>query len=127
MRSHASRVRRWCVITAALALFVTTTPPSLAGDRQVVPQSSSQCSAGRLCLWAKAGYTGSLWSTASTSIVDVSAMTTTRSVWNRTAFAVRVYANPGGSGASVCYGPGVQASNVVIASGSARVLSTTAC
>lgn len=78
-----------------------------------------------MCLWGGAVYSGAFLTTAVTT--DIVSPTISKSVWNRTSYAVRVYASPGESGSSVCFVPGTQIASTTLASRSVKILSTTTC
>lgn len=95
-----------------------------AGGVQVL--SLDQCSNGFFCLWSNSAYTGTFTQTASTSPVNLGS-TVSRSVWNRTGKAVRVYAGTGGTGSSVCFNPTTRSGSISITSRSVAVQSGTFC
>lgn len=122
--SAPGRLGQVLVLSAlALVMFAFSAPPARAAD--IDPQSSTACASGRMCLWGGAVYTGAFFST--TSSTDVASPTTSKSVWNRTAYAVRVYSGAGESGSSACFVPGTQIANTTLASGSVKILSATTC
>lgn len=108
-----------------VVLTLATAAPGAAFDG-VEPASSSQCPAGQFCVWSGAGYTGTMAGTSGTTAVSVP-FGVTRSVWNRSAPAARIYSGSGGTGVSVCFAPGAQSDSVQVTSASMRVLSTTTC
>lgn len=127
-KNDRTRTRLRAAGAAALlvgALLVA--PASASADEDVEPFSLGQCSANHLCLWSATGYTGAFWQTISTSVVNVSGMTTAKSLWNRSSHAARIYSGTGGSGSSVCVNPGTQTASTTIPAQSARILPGTAC
>jgi hypothetical protein len=123
MRRRAAAV---AVSVLALLAFGGMTPAMAADPGSV--SSSSECSAGRFCLWSGALYTGNFWSTTLTTPTNTTAVVkTSLSVMNLTGKAVRVFSGIGGSGSSVCYTAGTSLPNTYVTAGSVQVLTGTSC
>ncbi len=127
-RPRPSRAAAALLTALLVAVTWAVAPTSARADDDVAePYALSQCTSGRFCLWSGAVYTGSFFSTTSTSVVGTGNVSRAQSLWNRTGKAVRVYTGSGGSGSSTCFAPGAQAATTSLQSGSAQVLATTSC
>lgn len=125
------RVRAGLVGAVVLALSALAPPAGAADDDgvgpvEVVGYSSSQCAAGRFCLWSGAGYSGTFWSTASTGLQSTG-VSSAGSVWNRMSVDVRTYSGAGGTGTTTCWNAGAQAPTVSVGSASVRTMTATTC
>ncbi len=114
------------LLAPLVGCLLVVAPAEGAAADDMSPLSSSQCGSGEFCLWSAPAFQGQLMSATSGDTMSLP-FATSRSVWNRTPHAARVYSGAGGTGSSVCIAPGTQWSSVQIASGSVRVLTSSQC
>jgi hypothetical protein len=114
----------------ALSAVAPAAPAARAADAsgpvEAEGRSSGQCLSGRFCVWSGTGFSGAFWSTGALGVSD-SAVVTARSVWNRTAQDVLVYAGAGAGGSSTCWDAGAQSASTATPSGSIRTMGPTTC
>lgn len=125
-RVRAALVGAVVLVLSALAPPAGAADDDGAGPVEVVGFSSSQCAAGRFCLWSGTGYSGTFWSTATTGLQSTG-VTSAGSVWNRMSVDVRTYSGAGGTGTSTCWNAGAQAPTVSVGSASVRTMTATTC
>ena len=120
-----TRLRRIPAIVG-IALLACGLMASASSATDAVADSTSQCAAARFCVWSGAAYSGSFAAASSTSLVNLG-FTRVSSVWNRSAYAGRVYSGTGGGGTYACFAPGAQLAAVVVSAGSIRLTSSKTC
>ncbi|WP_203667229.1 peptidase inhibitor family I36 protein [Cellulomonas pakistanensis] len=126
------RLRAALVVGAvALALGASAVPAGAADDDpagpvEVTGYSSSQCAAGRFCLWSGTGFSGAFWSTGATGL-QATTLGSAGSVWNRMALDVRTYSGSGGTGSTTCWNAGAQTPSTSVGSLSVRTMTATTC
>lgn len=129
----STRRLRAALVGAVVLLLSALAAPAGAADGddgtgpvEVTAYSSSQCVAGRFCLWSGAGYSGTFWSTGSTGLQNTS-VASAGSVWNRMSVDVRTYSGSGGAGSVTCWNAGTQTPVASVGSLSVRTMSATTC
>ncbi|MBN9609256.1 MAG: peptidase inhibitor family I36 protein [Actinobacteria bacterium] len=112
-------------LASAFVLVMLAVSALSAHAATVGPFTSSACPANNMCLWSGAAFTGAFFNTMTST--DIPTLSVAKSVWNRTAKAVRVYSSAGGSGSSTCFAPGTQVSSTTLTARSVVVLPSTTC
>lgn len=111
---------------AMMASIILVGPTPLTASAAVSPLGLESCAAGRLCRWSGTNYQGTL-STVSTTGAVVDVRGTWRSLYVNRSSSVVLYSGSGGSGTSLCLGPGRTAPSLSgwqSYPGSVRLLST---
>lgn len=116
------------VVAVGLALAALAPAAAASGPGLVEPDaySTSQCAAGRFCVWSGVSFSGSFWSTASVGVLSPS-VTVARSVWNRTGSVVSTHSGAGATGSYQCWGAGQQTGSASAPSVSVRTMASGTC
>lgn len=120
-------------LVVSLSLFVATTAAPAAVAAPVIveiePFGLSECPTGTLCLWAGSQHTGSLWRNTSTDVIvnRPANLSTTKSMWNRTNYYVRLYSGANGTGSTACYAQGFQGTLTGWAAAAGSLRMSTGC
>jgi len=88
--------------------------------------SEAQCTSGAFCVWSEASYVGIYRGVASTAPVSTG-FVNSKSLWNRSSRAARVYSGTGGTGSWVCYLPSTKISSTSVPARSIALLSGSSC
>ncbi|MBF0723525.1 peptidase inhibitor family I36 protein [Sanguibacter inulinus] len=88
--------------------------------------SEAQCTSGAFCVWSEPSFAGIYRGVASTAPLSTG-FVNSKSLWNRSSRAARVYSGTGGTGSWVCYTPSMKIASLSVPARSVALLASSSC